>query len=286
VVCALVTAMAAPTQPLLDIQSAGLKRVLKAVWDRTGPAMDIDAIAEALAATDDPRLRDVGQQLYPFTSQGEYGRFFSGANSIQFASNLVVLELEELKGRKHLQQVILLILIYQIQQVMYLGDRGQPKLVFIDEAWDLLTHGDVAKFIEAGYRRFRKYNGAAITVTQSLNDLYNNPTGRAIADNSAHTLLLAQPAQAIDQLHAENRLPLSAGGVELLKSVHTVPGAYSEIMTLTDRGAGIGRLVVDPFRRLLYSTRPQDVAAIRALRQDGYSVRDAINRLLGHQADG
>ena len=286
VVCALVTAMAAPTQPLLDIQSAGLKRVLKAVWDRMGAAMDIDAIAGELAGAEDTRLRDVGEQLYPFTAQGEYGRFFSGANSIQFEANLVVLELEELKGRKHLQQVILLILIYQIQQVMYLGERGQPKLVFIDEAWDLLTHGDVAKFIEAGYRRFRKYNGAAITVTQSLNDLYNNPTGRAIADNSAHTLLLAQPSQAIDQLHAENRLPMTAGGVELLKSVHTVPGAYSEIMTLTDRGAGIGRLVVDPFRRLLYSTRPNDVAAIRKLRQDGYSVGDAINQLLGNQADG
>ena len=222
------------------------------------------------------------------SSAGEYGRFFHGENTIAFNANLVVLELEELKGRKHLQQVILLILIYQIQQAMYLGERGQPKLVFIDEAWDLLTQGDVAKFIEAGYRRFRKYFGAAITVTQSLNDLYTNPTGRAIADNSAHTLLLAQPSQAIDQLRAENRLPMSEAGAELLKSVHTVPGAYSEIMVLTDRGAGIGRLVVDPFRRLLYSTRPNDVSAIRALRREGLTVRDAIDRLLqrgaGHGA--
>jgi conjugal transfer ATP-binding protein TraC len=44
--------------------------------------------------------------------------------------------------------------------------------------------------------------------------------------------------------------------------------------------------VVDPFRRLLYSTRPNEVAAIRKLRQEGHSVRDAINQLLGHQADG
>ncbi|MBV5272080.1 MAG: type IV secretion system protein TraC [Lamprocystis purpurea] len=285
VIAALVTAMAAPTEPLSDFQTAGIKRVLKELWDSVGHGMTIDAIAQALGACDDPRLTDVGQQLYPFTTAGEYGRYFHGRNSIAFDKDLVVLELEELKGRKHLQQVILLQLIYQIQQVMYLGDRGQPKLVFIDEAWDLLTHGDVAKFIEAGYRRFRKYNGAAITVTQSLNDLYSNPTGRAIADNSAHTMLLAQPAHAIDQLRAENRLPMSEGGAELLKTVHTVPGAYSEIMLLTDRGAGIGRLVVDPFRRLLYSTRPSDVAAIRELRAQGLSVADAINRLLEGTAD-
>jgi hypothetical protein len=141
--------------------------------------------------------------------------------------------------------VVLLQLIYQIQQVMYLGDRAQPKLVVIDEAWDLLTQGDVARFIETGYRRFRKYGGAAVTVTQSLNDLYSNPTGRAIAENSANTFLLAQPSQAIEQLQAERRLPMTEAGAELLKTVHTLPGAYSEIMVLTDRGGGIGRLV-DP----------------------------------------
>jgi conjugal transfer ATP-binding protein TraC len=280
VIAALVTAMAAPTQPLGDYRTAGLKRVLRELWDTHGTAMNVDLIAQSLLACEDERLRDVGVQLFPFTSQGEYGRWFHGRNTMDFGAELVVLELEELKGRKHLQQVILLQLIFQIQQAMYLGERSRQKLVLIDEAWDLLTQGDVAKFIEHGYRRFRKYNGAAITVTQSLADLYANPTGRAIADNSAHTLLLAQPAHAIDQLKADHRLPMTDAGAELLKTVHTIPGAYSEILTLTDLGAGIGRLVVDPFRQLLYSTKPADVAAIRRLRDQGLSVEQAINRLL------
>ena len=285
-IAALMTAMAAPTEPLGDFRSAGLKRVLKRIWDRLGTAMSIDDVAEGLRAEDDERLRDVGNQLYPFTRQGEYGRFFDGPNTVAFDRDLVVLELEELKGRKHLQQVILLLLIYQIQQVMYLGDRGQTKLVVIDEAWDLLTQGDVAKFIETGYRRFRKYNGAAITVTQSLNDLYGNPTGRAIAENCAFTCLLAQPAHAIDQLLHERRLPMSEAGAQVLKTVHTVPGLYSEILVLSDAGAGIGRLVVDPFRRLLYSTQPQDVAAIQALREQGLGVDEAIRSLLGETRRG
>jgi conjugal transfer ATP-binding protein TraC len=286
VITALVTAMAAPTEPLGDYRTAGLKRALKALWDSKATAMTVDDVAAALMADKDQRIRDVGQQLYPFTRAGEYGRFFNGANTVAFAADFVVLELEELKGRKHLQQVVLLQLIYQIQQVMYLGDRAQPKLVVIDEAWDLLTQGDVARFIETGYRRFRKYGGAAVTVTQSLNDLYTNPTGRAIAENSANTFLLAQPAQAIDQLKAERRLPMTEAGAELLKTVHTLPGAYSEIMVLTDRGGGIGRLVVDPFRRLLYSTDPHDVAALRQRRDQGLSVAEAIRALLAERAHG
>jgi conjugal transfer ATP-binding protein TraC len=284
VITALVTAMAAPTEPLGDYRTAGLKRVLRSVWDAHGTAMTVDDVANALRADPDHRVQDVGNQLYPFTTAGEYGRFFNGRNTIAFGADFVVLELEELKGRKHLQQVVLLQLIYQIQQAMFLGDREQPKLVIIDEAWDLLTQGDVARFIEAGYRRFRKYRGAAITVTQSLNDLYGNPTGRAIAENSAQTFLLAQPSQAIDQLRAERRLPMTDAGAELLKTVHTVPGAYSEILVLTGRGGGIGRLVVDPFRRLLYSTDPQDVAALRRLRATGLTVPAAIRTLLADRA--
>ncbi|WPL15728.1 conjugal transfer ATP-binding protein TraC [Thiorhodovibrio winogradskyi] len=286
VVLAIITAMAAPTEPLGDYRTAGLKRVLKQVWDALGPKMTVDAIAEALLREDDPRLQDVGRQLYAFTSQGEYGRFFNGANSIRFTAPLVVLELEELKSRRHLQQVVLLQLIYQIQQAMYLGERGQQKLVVIDEAWDLLTQGDVGRFIESGYRRFRKYGGAAVTVTQSLADLYANPVGRAIAENSANTFLLAQPSQSIDQLAQEKRLPIPIEAAELLKTVHTVPGAYSEIFCLTTLGGGIGRLVVDPFRRLLYSTSPQDVAALESLRQQGLDVVGAIRRLLWERGHG
>ena len=184
--------------------------------------MTVDDIAKALCAETDQRLTDVGEQLFPFTTQGEYGRFFNGQNNVRFTNDFTVLELEELKGRKHLQQVVLLQLIYQIQQEMYLGERDRPKIVIIDESWDLLGMGDAATFMEHGYRRFRKYGGAAVTITQSVNDLYRSPTGRAIVENSANMYLLGQKAEAIEALKAERRLPLSEGGYALLTTVHTL----------------------------------------------------------------
>jgi conjugal transfer ATP-binding protein TraC len=281
----LVSQMAAPTEKLSDFQTAGLKRVLKNLWTEKAQAMSVDDIAAILCREDDQRLKDVGEQLFPFTSRGEYGRYFNGRNNARFSNDFTVLELEELKGRKHLQQVVLLQLIYQIQQEMYLGERNRPKIVIIDEAWDLLTEGDVAKFMEHGYRRFRKYGGAAVTITQSVNDLYRNAAGRAIVENSANMYLLGQKAEVIEGMKQDRRLPLSDGGYELLKTVHTLPGAYSEIFFLTEMGSGIGRLIVDPFKRLLFSTKPEDVQALKQLRRQGLSLGDAIQQLQSSRKD-
>jgi conjugal transfer ATP-binding protein TraC len=276
----LVSQMAAPTEKLTDYQTAGLKRLLKNLWTDKAQAMSVDDIAKGLCAEEDQRLKDVGEQLFPFTANGEYGRYFNGKNNARFSNDFTVLELEELKGRKHLQQVVLLQLIYQIQQEMYLGERNRPKIVIIDEAWDLLTEGDVAKFMEHGYRRFRKYGGAAVTITQSVNDLYRNAAGRAIVENSANMYLLGQKAEVIEGMKQDRRLPLSDGGYELLKTVHTLPGAYSEIFFITEMGSGIGRLVVDPVKRLLFSTKPEEVQALKLLRRQGLSLGDAIQQVL------
>ncbi|MEA3410361.1 MAG: type IV secretion system protein TraC [Pseudomonadota bacterium] len=284
----MVAAMAAPTQSLSDYQMAGLKRTMKSVWDRRGHDMTIDEVATALEAEDDRRINDIGEQLYAFTSRGEYGRYFNGPNNVAFRNRFTVLELEELKGRKHLQQVVLLQLIYQIQQDTYLGDRSQKKVVLIDEAWELIAQragpgsdgSEVARFMETAARRYRKYGASQVVVTQSVLDLYQTSTGRAIAENSANMYLLGQKVDAINTLRKDGLLPLNEGGYELLKTVHTIPGAYSEIFFLTERGAGIGRLIVEPWKGLLYSTRAEDVAAIDARRSAGLGVREAIEAVM------
>jgi conjugal transfer ATP-binding protein TraC len=279
-IASIFAAMVAPTSTLSDYQTATLKRTLKDLHEVLQQAVTIDLVAETLLQESDLRIRDLGAQLFPFTSQGEYGRHFSEGKPMAFDAAFTVLELEELEGRRHLQKVVLLLLILQIQKAMFEGPRDQKKLVIIDESWDLLTEGDAAAFIETGYRRFRKYGGAAITLTQSVNDLYRSAAGRAIVENSGHLLLLGQKAEALDLLKREDRLSLGEAGYALLKSVHTVPGRYSEVFIHGETGSGIGRLVVDPYKRLLFSTHPEDVAAIRSLRQQGHDLESAIEILI------
>lgn len=201
-------------------------------------------------------------------------------------SRLIVLELEELSGRKDLQSLVLLQLIFAINQYM-IGNRSRQKVIFIDEAWDLLANKTASHFIENGYRRFRKYQGAVVTITQSLEDLYNTPSGLAIAANSASIFLLAQKPETVRQLINEGKLILEESAKQQIYSLKTLKGVYSEIFIRNDRGYGVARLIVDPKTQLLYSTNAVDTNELDQIKTKfncGYL--EAINHLLEKRKQG
>lgn len=285
VVIGLLEAMAAPKEALTDFQIAGLKRVLGDVWRKHFRETSIDLIQEALLSEKDVRIKDIGHQLHAFTSLGSYGRFFNGECNIHFSKQLTCLELDDLRGKTQLQAAVLLQVLTKIQQDMYLGDRSVRKLIVIDESFDLLTSGDTSKFITGLFRRARKYNGSVVVCSQGLLDVYDSPSGRAIAENSATMLLLGQKAEAIEEMKREGRLELSDHDFSQLKTVHTVPGVYSEIFIKSEYGIGIGRLIVNDFQKLMYSTRPEDLNAIKRFTDQGLGMAEAINAVLQDRRD-
>lgn len=287
-IIAILEAMISPRTRLSDQQESVLTQVFDSLWSQKGSEMTIDDLQEELSKYanqyNDMRIRDMATQIYPFTTNGQYGKVFNGDNPITFNNSFTVLELEELNGMPHLRQVVLLQLIFQIQQAIFLSpDRSQKKLVMIDEAWDLLKEGQTAKFMEHAYRKFRKYGASAIIATQSIADLYNgteNQIGQAIAANSAFNFLLGQKEQTVEQVKEKKQLALSDGGFEMLKTVRTVKGIYSEIFVQSNAGTGIGRLIVSDFEKLMFSTDANDIARINRYVNQGATYSDAINQIL------
>ena len=169
--------------------------------------------------------------------------------------------------------------MYRITREMYFS-RERKKIVIIDEAWDLLSGGATAEFIEAGYRRARKYRGAFMSATQGVDDYYRNPAARAALENSDWMFLLRQKAESIEMLDKLGQLAMDDGMKRLLQSLRTEHGAYSEIFVHSPAGNGIGRLIVDPHSLLLFSSRAEDFNAVAEKRAAGLSIAEAIDAVL------
>ena len=283
----LLAQMISPREPLNGFQYSTLAAAIKRVWMALGNAMTVTDIHDLLATGHldeqnqdaDRRLKDLAAMLHPYTKDGAYGRYFTGDATIDFSNDFIVLELEELKAKKDLQTVVLLIMMYRITREMYFS-RDRKKIVIIDEAWDLLSGGATAEFIEAGYRRARKYKGAFMSATQGVDDYYRNPAAKAALDNSDWMFLLRQKPESIEMMDKLGQLTMDDAMKRLLQSLRTEHGAYSEVFIHSPAGSGIGRLIVDPYSLLLFSSRAEDFNAINQKRAQGLSVSEAIDAVL------
>lgn len=265
---------------LSSFQLAYLKSVIETCWSKKGQATSIDDVRDMLAEADRTDISDLAVQLRSFTSDGTYGHYFDGKGNVDFNANMVVIELGDLKSKPALQRVVLLTLMNRVGKEVYLGDRTRKQMLLIDEAWELLSGDDTATFVEKAYRQFRKHGASIGCITQSVLDIWDSKGGRAMADNTSHFYLLGQKEDSIEAIRDAKRLPGGEWAYNMLKSVHTIPAQYAEIMCMTPRGTGIGRLVLNNFEKVMFSTSAPDVVAIRELRQSGMSLEDAVNHLV------
>jgi conjugal transfer ATP-binding protein TraC len=271
--------MAAPTKGTDDLDNALLEQALTHSWKIKGTASTIDDICEYLNNHEQERAKTLANMLFPYTSKGVYGRFFNAKNNVDLKSDFVVIELEELKEKKDLQQVILQMVIVQIANQMFLGDRQTPFAIIIDEAWDMLRGDRNGLFIETLARRLRKYNGALVVGTQSINDFYQSPAAQAAFDNSDWVCFLSQKKETIQQLKKQDRIPVDGNLEFLLESLHTKQGEYAEILIHGPQGYVVSRLILDPFSKVLYSTKADEYSRVEQLAKSGMSLEQAIEEV-------
>jgi len=268
--------MASPQEGTSDLENAQLEKALHEAWEAKQNKATISDVVKALESQDDSISQTLAKKLYPYTKKGIYGRFFEGDANVDLTSKLVVIELEELKEKKDLQAVIVQMMIMQITNQLYLGDRQTPAALILDEAWDMLRSKQSGAFIETAARRLRKYYGSLVIGTQTVNDLYANPGAQAAFDNSDYLCLLSQKKESIDQLKVSKRLSMDNYMESLLRSVKTQQGEYAEIMITGPHGYAIGRLILDNFSKVLYSTKPDEFAAVQKLIEKGEPMDRAV----------
>jgi conjugal transfer ATP-binding protein TraC len=123
--------------------------------------------------------------------------------------------------------------------------KPKRKFLLIDEAWSLLRLKNTAEFITNSFKTYRKYRCSAVAITQEIVDLVGGDCGIAIQANAANKVFLKQEPNVVDSL--KSSVSLTDREIELLKSVETQKGKFSEALIMSDASKGVIRLVPDPF---------------------------------------
>ena len=267
------------------IEREMIARAVERSWDEKGARATFTDVRDHLDAYakdhDDKRAEDLAMMFRRFSKGGEYARWFEGKSDLRIDSDLTVFELGDIKSDKLMKAIVLQIIMFLGEQLMFNTDRSVRVGLIIDEAWDLLDGAEMGQFIGGIARRARKHSGMLVTGTQSINDFYANPAAQATVENSDWVMILSQKAEAIENLRMNNRLNASDWVRLQLASLRKHDGAFSEIAIRNSDGAwAFLRLVLDPYSIAVYSSKGSTVERLKQLERQGVPLEDAIQRLV------
>lgn len=289
-----IKAMATPLKSSADlenIQTPFIEKAVKHAWNLKQDKASIGDIRDYLLAQKHPVAQDLGEMLFSYSAQGDYGGFFNGPAGANLHENFVVIETQSITNHPRLMTVLTQMMMIQINHEIARGDRNQPFLIMIDESWKVLAGDNVAWFIQEMTRVTRKYKGSIVLATQHLTDYFQPdcPAATVAFQGSAWKCVLSQTQEVLstlDQYDGLKSLVKNDFQRSILNSLKSHPPYYSEVAIFGPEVQGaVGRLSLDPFSRLLYSTNPQEYQSIEAYRAQGLSISDAIERVALSQSE-
>ncbi|MCF8494454.1 MAG: TraC family protein [Rickettsiaceae bacterium] len=239
-----------------------------------GPNLNISKIANILINEGSLEAKQMGQTLYPYTAKGIYGKYFETDSNITFKKQFTVFEFEEIKNDIGLLSVVLQTIAMQIFLQILCGDRKQKFVLIVDEAWKIVD--SAAKFLAEPARTFRKYGASLVTCVQNYSDLQLTEDHQTILKNSTWSVILKQNEQGLNSFKGTNYEEI----IPLIKSVSIVPGKYAEALLYSTGIRVVGKLVLDPYSQVLFSTDSSDFDFIKILQSRGISLDQAVEKLI------
>lgn len=223
------------------------------------------------------KARGLAYQLKEF-AVGRHAIWFNGPRQLDLSNRLVLLELDGLDQDVELRTLVLTVLMAQIAKDVYLSSRKIPKLVLIDEAWDLFGEMKAGAFIEKTFRTIRKYNGTAGVITQGYADFHKSAATKAIQANAGWTFTLKQKKESINYAVENKMIDDDPNFVSMLRSINSLADNFSEVYIKNDDNlSGIYRLVLDRHSHYLASSKSADTTRIDDLMSKGMDILGAID---------
>lgn len=125
--------------------------------------------------------------------------FFNHKTNIELKNNFIVADIYSIGDENYKYAMFLFTEIFwdKIKK-----DRTEKKIIYIDEIWRIIgvtSNKETASFIFKIFKTIRKYSGAAVAITQDINDIFSLESG-----NYGKTILNNSETKVIFNLEEEN----------------------------------------------------------------------------------
>jgi conjugal transfer ATP-binding protein TraC len=238
---------------------------------------NLERIGEKTVTEQDKQIADtIARTLQNWTGKSPLGHFVDRPTSVPMSeARIVCYDTSKFRLDSPLA-VVGTLLIADLVWRRVKADTTRRKVVIFDEGWALLEIPAAANFMVELYRRFRKYNAAVWSISQSLED-FKRPQAHGILQNTTYHYLLRVPGE---DATVQEMFHLPPSTMETFRGLKRVDGLYSEVLTWIRREAGVEGDVI------WVRPSPLDYWAFTTSAKDMKRREDAIARFGGNLLEG
>lgn len=189
----------------------------------------------------DEDLRNFVASIQRFSNpDGDLYTFFNGRSTVNFKNKLVCFDMQTLSKYGDLfKSLIVMININNVKREFFYMDKSIKKMLFVDEAWDLMSDRVTANFFQGASRTVRKHNALLGTITNSLLDITMSDAAKIMYENAGWKIFLAQDKGSLQKAIDDGTLPMDRFNLELIKSLETRKRVFSEILFIAQSGSSM-----------------------------------------------
>lgn len=226
-------------------------------------------------------LESFAGSLYRFCDKdGPFSKYFNPPNNINFNKSYVVIETQSLLNISNdLFVVVVSLLTNQIKNEFFdTTNIKTKKILTVDEAAPILKNPISLELLIQIYRKIRKYNGLANTITQTMKDFFRDENVSLLYEIAGWKWFLKQDEGTIDELYNEGKIPVSRFEKRLLESVKNSPPNYGEYYIASENVSMLSRLKVDTLSYWTYTTDGKDKERVNNL-MNQYDISEIQARI-------
>lgn len=255
---------------LSRLEKAEVERFVKdTLHEETEPTLS--HLRSRLMNHPEAEMKKLGRILGLWCGDSPFGKFIDRPTTVKLSRDVVCFDLKGLDSHPELQSACFFLITDFIWREV-LRDRVRPKITIFDECWRMLEDEAVSNFIGEVFRTFRKYRASAIAISQTMDDFAKSRVARAIMPNSSIRWVLKQ--KGADQESLKSALQLNDREMQLISSLKSEKGRYSEAFLMAEDKRQVVRIESVPLEYWLFTSDPADLGLMNEIKAANPSQSD------------
>ena len=267
------------------IQEAYKKYKTKTLVDHVVAEVNsaVDALHEK--GEHDQRKSDWSGLLKDFMTTGINGKVFNEQSQLDPDVPFICIEMEGIP--KELKKPVMLALTIDIDNRIILSSKSHPKAFICEEVSQTMRFESKAledKFSE-GAATYRKKNASLITITQLVSEYFKTHLLSVIYEKAALKIIMSQDDKFAAFAKKDKEDPLFTDAeIKAIRNFRPSSEARfsSFLLKKYDGSSSEHRYFLDPYSKVLTTTKAEETARILDYRKQGLTLDEAIHKTAMH----